>query len=139
MQKLFITGTHVTPEINFNPGKNDFYIRGTSSPEDVRALYYPAIEWIKKFSSELIEEGDKIYNDNNPLRFRIDLTYFNSSSAKFLYDIIFELKKIADSKIPVNIEWCYDEEDSDMREAGSDIALLANMEFMFIAKPADSQ
>jgi hypothetical protein len=32
------------------------------------------------------------------------------------------------------VEWYYDEEDLDQKEAGADIALLAGMEFIFIAK-----
>jgi hypothetical protein len=63
-----------------------------------------------------------------------DLEYFNSSSAKFFYDIFSELKRLGTNNIPVIVEWFYDEEDIDQKEAGLDIALLVEMEFVFVPK-----
>ncbi len=137
MQNLYIEPTHTTPEINFSPSENIFLIRGTSSPEDVRALYYPVSEWIKIFIDDLLEGEYKHFNNKNPLKFRIDMSYFNSSSAKFFYDIFRELKRVTSSDIPVIVEWCYDEEDNDMKEAGADIAQLAEMKFTYIPKPRE--
>ena len=138
MQKLNIERTPVTPGIRFSPDENVFFIRGTSSPEDVRALYYPVIDWIRKFIDEALNGGYKIYNAENPVRFQIDPDYFNSSSAKFFYDILIELKKLPPAGLPVNVEWYYDEEDTDMKEAGADISLLVEMEFTYIAKPSEN-
>ena len=137
MQNLYIEKTDITPEINFSPEENIFLIRGTSSPEDVRALYYPVIDWIRIFIDDLLVGEYENFNKNNPLKFRIDLSYFNSSSAKFFYDIFCELKRVSDSDIPVDVEWYYDEEDTDMREAGGDISQLAELEFKFIPKPKE--
>jgi hypothetical protein len=39
-------------------------------------------------------------------------------------------------RIPVVVEWIYDEEDTDLKEAGSDIASLVEMEFTYVPKPA---
>ena len=137
MQNLYIEQTPSTPEINFSPEENIFLIRGTSSPEDVRALYYPVSEWIKIFIDDLLEGEYKHFNKKNPLKFRIDMSYFNSSSAKFFYDIFGELKRVSSSDIPVDVEWYYDEEDYDMKEAGADIAQLAEMKFTYIPKPRE--
>jgi hypothetical protein len=135
MQKLFIEPTNLTPEINFSPDENKFFIRGVSSPEDVRALYYPVIEWIKIFVDDIIEGDVKSFHKDSPIRMHIDLSYFNSSSAKFLFDIFIELKRLKSSEVPVVVEWFYEDEDIDMKEAGSDIAELVEMEFTFITKP----
>jgi len=62
------------------------------------------------------------------------LAYFNSSSAKFLYDIFLEMKRLIPAGIPYIVEWVYDEEDIDLKEAGDDIALLVEMEFSYISK-----
>jgi len=135
MEELYIEPTTITPEIHFSPEKNIFIIRGTSSPEDVRALYYPVIEWITAFVDDVLKGGYNIFSDENPLKFQTDLIYFNSSSAKFLYDIFMELKRLPHDSIPVTVEWYYEEEDIDMQEAGSDIAFLAEMDFTYIPKP----
>jgi hypothetical protein len=134
MQTLHIQATTNSPEIIFKPKENIFIIRGTSSPEDVRSLYYPVTEWIKLFIDDVIEGEYKIYNTSNPVRFQVDLTYFNSSSAKFLYDILLELKRLIPAGYPVLVEWFYDEMDSDMKDAGTDISQLAGVDFSFIPK-----
>jgi hypothetical protein len=134
MQTLYISPTNTTPEVHFSPQENIFIIRGVSSPEDVRAMYYPVIEWVKMYVNNILEVENKLYTLDSPLRFRTDLIYFNSSSAKFLYDIFLELKRLIPSGIPFIIEWFYEEEDIDLKEAGSDIALLAGMEFSYVSK-----
>ena len=108
MQKLYIESTQLTPEINFSPDENIFIIKGTSSPEDVRALYYPVIEWIKIFVDDIIEGELPQFSSSNPVRFKTDLDYFNSSSAKFLLDIFTELKRLSLKDIKVLVEWYYD-------------------------------
>jgi SiaC family regulatory phosphoprotein len=138
MQKLYIKPTTTTPEVNFSPEQNIFLLRGVSSPEDVREMYYPVIEWIIDFVNEILEGKIKSFTSDNPLKFKADLMYLNSSSAKFLYDIFVELKKLIGQGVPVIVEWYYDEEDIDLKEGGMDIALLAGMDFTFIPKKADS-
>ena len=134
MKGLYIEKTTNTPEINFSPENNTFIIRGNSAPEDVRAMYYPVIEWIKIFVDDVIDGEYKNFTPDNPIKMQADLDYFNSSSAKFYYDIFIELKRLKANNIPVIVEWYYDNEDLDLKEAGSDIALLVEMDFVFIPK-----
>jgi hypothetical protein len=134
MQKFYISPTQTSPEINFSPEENLFLIRGNSSPEDVRAMYYPVIEWVTLFVNDIIGGNNKKYSSAFPFKLQVDLDYFNSSSAKFLFDIFSELKKVSSVGIPVIIEWFHEEEDIDLKEAGADIALLAGMEFTYILK-----
>jgi hypothetical protein len=136
MQKFLVQATDITPEIMFSPKDNLFIIRGTSAPEDVRALYYPVIEWIKLFIDDIIEGDVTQFTQASPLKMQADLDYFNSSSAKFLYDIFSELKRLSVAGIPVSVDWLYDRDDTDQKEAGADIALLVEMEFNFIEKPS---
>jgi hypothetical protein len=139
MEDLFIKQTSLTPEIHFSPEKKLFLIKGNSAPEDVRALYYPVIKWIKVFIDDAIKGEYKNFSSENPIKFHADLEYFNSSSAKFLYDIFLELKRLMLANIPVIIEWAYDIEDIDQKEAGIDIASLVEMEFVLIPKNRDAE
>ncbi|HOO98457.1 MAG TPA: DUF1987 domain-containing protein [Bacteroidales bacterium] len=134
MQRLFIEQTELTPEINFSPSEKIFMIRGVSSPEDVRALYYPVIEWIRIYADDILESDKKVFTPDSPLTLQIDLSYFNSSSAKFLYDILMEIRRLHIGGVPVVIEWIYENEDTDMYEAGTDIAELAEMDFIYTAR-----
>ena len=134
MQKLIIEPTKTTPEITFSPDDNIFLIKGVSSPEDVRALYYPVIEWVNIFIDDIMDGTLKLYGENAPVILKIDLSYFNSSSAKFLYDILSEMKRLSIAGVPFIVEWYYDNEDIDMKEAGTDMSFMVEMEFKFIAK-----
>jgi hypothetical protein len=134
MQELIIEPTHRTPSIRFSPSENVFYIRGESSPEDVRKMYYPVIEWVKEFVAEVVSGGLKAFNNHNSLKFQIDLTYFNSSSAKFLYDLIMEFQKLPPSGVNFIVEWYYEKDDIDMKDGGVDFSYLVAMDFTFIPK-----
>jgi hypothetical protein len=134
MQKLYISPTRNTPEINFSPDENIFVIRGTSSPEDVRALYYPVTDYFSAFSKEILVNGNNLFTEKDPLRFKVDLKYFNSSSAKFLFDLFTELKAFTEAGVPVVIEWYYDEDDPDLKDAGSDLSAIAGIELTYIPK-----
>jgi hypothetical protein len=135
MEKLFIAGTSLSPEILLSPAENIFYIKGNSMPEDVRAIYYPVTDWIRAFSDELIVGVSSDFTLQNPFILKIDLIYFNSSSAKFLYDIFTELKRLRLSGIPFRIDWYYDIEDPDMKDAGLDISTMSEIEFTYIGVP----
>ena len=132
MKSFLHKATDLTPEIILSPAENRFIIAGKSAPEDVSGLYYPVIEWLQEFVAE-IKRGHN-YTDANPLRLKLALEYFNSSSAKFLFDIFGHLKEMSNEGIPVDIEWHYDEEDTDLREAGEDLALLAELQFRYCPK-----
>ena len=134
MEKLYLEPTELSPEIILSPEDNVFKITGRSSPEDVRTLYYPVIDWIKNFVKVVIEGNSINYSEINPFVFKFEFTYFNSSSAKFIYDILVELKNLHQAGIPTVIEWVYEEGDTDLMEAGNDIAILSEMEFKYIGK-----
>lgn len=137
MENLFISPTQTTPEIHLSVADNIFCISGISRPEDVRALYYPVIEWIKELADDIIFGKCDIFSSENPLKFQFDLLYFNSSSTKFLFDIFSELKRLSPSGIPVIVEWYYEKDDQDMLEAGNDLSILAEMQFTYIPKETD--
>ncbi len=132
MKSLKIKATEYTPEIVLSPDENLFVISGRSSPEDVRGLYYPVIEWMEEYAFALKKENP--YTEEKPLLLKFDLEYFNSSSAKFLFDIFNVLKELKEEGIPIDIEWYYEEEDVDLREAGEDMALLSSLPFRYCPK-----
>jgi hypothetical protein len=46
-----------------------------------------------------------------------------------------EMHRLSPSKVPFNVLWSYDSEDSDMKEAGVDLSNLLGINFIFVAKP----
>ena len=137
MEALYLAPTEFTPEISFSPAGNTFILRGNSRPEDVRELFDPVIRWLSDYRQYILSSDIKLYPADNPLILEFDLDYFNSSSAKFLYDIMMIIKQYRETGINVNIVWHYDEDDIDMKEAGEDLGLLAETELIYIKKQGD--
>ncbi|QKG80872.1 DUF1987 domain-containing protein [Tenuifilum thalassicum] len=132
MEPLQIAQTNTTPDVVFNPSENRFVISGYSRPENVRNFYMPILEWLESFAKQVekkVSEGDKV----EPIEFHFKLIYFNSSSAKFLYDIITLLNELKNKGLTVRICWFYDKEDVELLEAGQDLSELADVKFDFIA------
>jgi hypothetical protein len=132
MNLLQIEPTDFTPKIYLSPDNQVFEIAGFSRPEDVLGFYSPILKWMEDYSSELIEAKKNKSQFTNPLRFIFRLTYFNSSSAKLLLQILELIKRLDSENIPVNIEWYYDEGDDQILEDGEDLASALEMKFQFI-------
>ena len=132
MEPLRLDGTDLSPEIILDPGQHHFSITGVSRPEDVRSFYYPVIEWCNKLETEFVDTGKIKFDKEHPLKLTIKLKYFNSSSAKFLYDIFIVFGKISRKDQQVEIDWYYDEGDDDMLDAGQEMSDIAEIPFSFI-------
>lgn len=133
MERLFFEQSKTTPHILLDPEANMFVFEGVSRPEDVREFYYPVVQWMNRFEMA-IEDKKYSYTEAHPLLFKIDLSYFNSSSAKFLFDIFVKLKDLKEKAQHIEVLWMYDEEDTDLLEAGEEMAEIADMEFKFVEK-----
>lgn len=134
MEKLSITGGDYRPEILFSPEENIFRIKGISRPEDARSVFYPAITWLNDFYEYLLTNGEISYSFEDPFIIQFDLSYFNSSTAKFLFDIVMILKKMRTSGIIVSVVWFYEKNDTDMRDAGEHLSELAEIDFVYLPK-----
>jgi hypothetical protein len=132
MDPLIIEATSHSPEISFDPSAGKFFISGVSRPEDVRSFYYPVVEWLERFLEEEVRAGKVSFNKDNPLVLEIKLKYFNSSSAKFLFDIFSEIGQISGEGQTIKIRWYYEAGDDDMLEAGEELSEIAEIPFEFI-------
>ena len=65
------------------------------------------------------------------IRFKFKLEYFNSSSAKYLLDILQLLCNIhfESSLADVKVIWIYDKKDEDMYEAGIELKQMTDIPF----------
>ena len=132
MKALQFPPTDYSPEINFDPEKNTLLIAGYSRPENVRTFYYPVLEWLENYRAEVVKNVEKSALEDNPITLTLKMNYFNSSSAKFLLDVIVEVHKFHLEGYPVKITWYYDEGDDDMLETGEDLSDMVDFPFEFI-------
>lgn len=131
MKPLYVEESGATPKVVLDAEKNDFLMQGCSRPEDVRAFYYPIINWLTDFSDTIDDSAISRFKDY-PLVFNFKFDYFNSSSAKFILDILLLLNEIYKKEINIVIRWHYDTADDDMREVGEELSDVVDFNFEYI-------
>jgi hypothetical protein len=117
-EKLYIDKTEDTPEINFDLGTGKFSVRGRSLPENAYNFYKPIIEFLQSAIKEI----------NGGTDFEFHLDYFNSSSGRFIYEML----TIIESRASTNsfkINWIVDKEDELMIEKGEELQSLLDLKF----------
>ena len=121
MKDLKIYKTPKTPQVEFKQAEGVFFISGVSVPENSKGFYDNLINWINEYI-------------NAPARtttVTFKLSYVNTSSLQFIYDILMLLDGINGKSTKVRIEWYYLEEDVDMKEMGEDFKDAVNIDFTF--------
>ena len=131
MESLIIKETIVTPKIVFDFDNRDFELAGCSRPEDVKGFFAPIIKWLVDFKEFV---NDDIRNDykQNSLVFKFRFDYFNSSSAKFILDILVLIDQIHGDGLNMQIDWFYDENDDDMKEVGEELSDVVDFPFKYV-------
>lgn len=132
MDTLILEPTENTPKIVLDHTKDQYEISGESRPEDVRKFYDPVLDWLEKFNAYLYWVGENNSEKKN-IVFHFRFEYFNSSSAKYIMDIMTQLAEIQENckNASINISWNYDEPDEDMLEAGEEFKNITNLPFTF--------
>jgi len=130
MEVLKLELTDNTPKVILDHTAHNIEFEGDSRPEDVQKFFQPIMNWLDEYESFSKSAGNITLNTN------FKLEYFNSSSAKYIMDIILKLGKIAEPEsITLNINWYYDEMDEDMLDAGEEFEDMLDVEFNFVEIP----
>lgn len=123
MENILIKAKEYTPKVILDQKTGLIEIEGQSFPENSTAFYQPIIEWIKEYIAE----------PNHKTNLNICFSYFNTSSAKKLNEIISLIVKIKelhpDNKLYIN--WYYEKGDDDMFNMGKDFSKIVNYPFKF--------
>ncbi len=122
MNKLIISETTTTPNINFDGEAGIFKISGKSLPEDANYFYNPLLEYIEEYKK----------NPQHISILEFYWKYFNTATSKFILSLIFSLRK-SDTKLEIN--W-YCESDFDiMIERGEELSEVVNVNFNITLNP----
>ena len=123
MNALLIDPTDFSPKVMFDPTQNHFEISGESRPENTSKFYVPILQWLEQYQNVLYFEKDK-FGQGAPRLFEFKLDYFNSTSAKFIMDVLMQLDKMAQEGYDIKAKWYYDKRDEDMKESGEEFSKL---------------
>jgi hypothetical protein len=119
MEMIVIESTPKTPSIKFDSKQGKLEIKGRSIPENSVEFYKPLVESLDQYAT----------SPNSPTQVDIQLEYFNTASSKCILDVLKRLETIHRQGNQVIINWYYEEDDEDMREAGEDYQAIVNLTF----------
>ncbi len=128
MKDLIIKETLETPSVYFNFSKGHFLIEGRSIPENSSDFYQPIISWLEEYKS----------NSKGLTTVDFKLEYFNTSTSKYILDILRSLMDISKDKASMIINWYYDEFDEEILEIGHDFSSIIHFPFNIIVIPSVS-
>ena len=132
MDALIIDRSDFSPKVVLDPVNNIFEISGESRPENTSKFYVPILTWLEQYLNFLYWEKDK-FGASAPHIFEFKFDYFNSTSAKFIMDVLMQLDKMASDGYNVQAKWHYDKRDEDMKESGEEFSrLLKKLPMSFI-------
>ncbi|MBL7950750.1 MAG: DUF1987 domain-containing protein [Flavobacteriales bacterium] len=113
--QLELAATEKTPAVSIRPEQGIWEITGCSIPENADRFYSPIQDRMERYALA----------PRPKTTLRIALTYFNSSTSKYLLDLMKRMEDLhAAGLSQVVLEWCYSHEDLDMKEAGEDYRSL---------------
>ena len=131
MKNLIIPETDFTPRVNFIIDSGHLELSGISRPEDVADFYEEPLHWLGELENSILGKSEFKYQLDE-LNFDISLSYFNSSSSKYLIMMLKHIKNLIDNGVTVKIDWYYEEGDDKMQEDGEDLADAVDLEFNYI-------
>ncbi len=121
MDAIILEPTATTPKVIIDPSKDKFEISGESRPENAAKFYTPIIAWFDNYKSVLYFQKES-FGKAKSVNMDFKLEYFNSTSAKFILDIFYQLEKIKKDGFEVEVIWNYDARDTDMKESGEEFS-----------------
>jgi SiaC family regulatory phosphoprotein len=109
-----------TPWIILEPGR--IFIMGRSITENPGDFYRPVHKWISE------------YAEGHAERSRIDLgfEYINTSSTKWIFNILKELSELRELSENARVNWYYEQGDEDMCELGFILRSLIACPFFLV-------
>lgn len=110
-----VDATDKTPRIDLDSATGVLELAGCSIPENADRVFGPLLDAVESYA-----QGPRPRTT-----IRIGLTHFNSSSAKYLLDVLKRFEDIhAEGRTKAMVEWRFAPGDLDMKEAGTDYRSL---------------
>lgn len=111
MENLIIEPTEKTLKVHFEAKTGCLEIEGVSYSENTRLFFQPVMNWLKTYTS----------SPENSVTLNLKLNYLNSTSTKYIIDILEVMEKFHKNGGKAQINW-YCEAGDDMEEMGEEIA-----------------
>ena len=121
LERLQRESTEDTPYVVLDKENGEFEISGNSFPSNASEFFDPVKDWIEQY----------VEDPNEETVFDFRLHYFNSTSAKYILEILVLLRKIDQNDRNLKILWHYNKDDEEMQYAGKELSNLSHVPFEY--------
>lgn len=135
MEAIHLAASETTPKVELDHTTDKFEIGGESRPENARKFYGPIIEWFDKYNQFLYWlKNDKGAGYKKDIVVDFHFDYLNSTSIKFVYDLLKKIEELKTNATSATINWYFDAGDEDMKESGEEYSRMVGMTFNILPK-----
>ncbi|MFH1321375.1 MAG: DUF1987 domain-containing protein [Bacteroidota bacterium] len=127
MKNLFIKEEYKSPEVTFDAEKGILELKGKAVPERTEDFFNPLLEWIDNY----------IQSPSSETTFNLKLEYCNSSSTRYILDMLEKLQSLYQSGHKVTANWYYEEDDESMLDLGESYKEPLDLPLNLISVPVD--
>lgn len=125
MEKILNEGTPKTPRIVVDNEAGMIEISGRSNPENSREFFSPFMDWL----------ADYLENPAVLTAITINLEHFNTSSSKYVLDILKKIKKLSEEDKAFKIIWMYEDDDEEMLDTAEAYEAMVGLKFEKVGYP----
>ncbi len=125
MQKLEIKQTTKTPKIELDADSGKMVFEGRSNPENATEFFHPVIDWLDRYIQEPAEKTDLVLN----------LELFNTSSSKYVLEVLKRIRHLADHNHAFNVTWMYEDDDLEMLDTAEAYEMMTGLRFQKVSYP----
>ena len=125
MESYIVEASPKTPAVNFDPMEGTLLIKGRSNPENAREFFNPVIDWLDEYIKHPAEKTELTVN----------LEHFNTSSSKYLMEVLRKIRYLADNDFMFNVVWMYEDDDLEMLDTAEAYEMMTGMKFEKVSYP----
>jgi hypothetical protein len=124
MDPLYIEESNKTPKVSLDAQKGFIEIKGVADEEDALGFFFPVIQWLDAYIKRPAEHTDM----------ELEFKYYNTASAKALYEILKRVAEIHKSGNTVIVKWYYPEGDEHLLSEIETFSDITHMPIQAIEK-----
>ena len=123
MKNISKEATRETLKVDCDIHTGEISLEGISYPQDAADFFEPISEWLDSYIHEIA----------NPVILNVKVSYLNSSSTKFLFELIDKMEEYFIQGGEACVNWYYLEDDEDIKEAGLEFKEDLKLPFEMLA------
>jgi len=108
MKNINKEATRETLKVDCNVETGSITLEGVSYPQDSAEFFEPISDWLSRYINEI----------DSAIILKVKVSYLNSSSTKFLFELIDKMEAYFIKGGVASVKWYYLEDDEDIKEAG---------------------